>query len=994
MRADLQTQLDILSADLKHALEKISSQERDLELMCEDLAAAEHTNNITRSTVQLLQAESAAHRHERELEAAEIGCVLERQKEMEWQMQCLEKRLTADKVLDEDLHRQKRLLQHELDGAIARAQDLECDLASARAKLIESEESVVQMRSDMQRSVVNLTQLRVQFADTLRECNAANGQIASLQVECKQAQARLEQTEAALNQRKHELSESKRALSRIFEVACRDPLWLGDAVLEVNHVIEDEAAASGQVLPKPGHILLQIDDHDVSVHSDDEIMEMLSGPVGSSVRLVAQSGLEGAPYEAYFVRKATNISNLQSVCRKASGVCQVIHSLREEIRSLQQAHSRSTFDAARRLEFEQLRNAGMQAAITCFVTEIDSIGNDLRTERACANSNAAQFQALQAERRLLEQKLMLTVDELENLQDLLLASRNLVQQTLQHSNVKVEHLKLALESEQKGRLASEVLVNKTEDMLAKLKAQHNLNMHQADEWKEKFCLKNQDWELLRAKCEDLRQHLATCEQDLKDAKAFGEQMHRAVCGRFKKSGIGLKLRAVEANFSADSVAVVEEIVPGGPAETSGKLQVGDLVLAIDGTKIGDIPADSFRSMLTGPLGTSITMTLRRNVGHPERKYMDFDLTLVRRIPTVDKQTMAGQAVDVSDCAHAFFIEMQQISGQCAAASATVEEQIISMTNAQEMNERLRAEIRKGTEDSNKQRHKINMLEEELVKAQAAARSKDRNWAQMVQERDKVKVQLADADEKIRRLGVQLEELRRERQVESTRQQQSVKESAGRIADLKGCLATRDNQASMMKLEIERLKGESKRYLLESESVKKQILLLRDTHEEMKGLLLQSRAENNRLLEHLESEKRRSEAMESRLALALAGSQRLDREKAGVSSNLAELQDKYDENLVHTKSMLEQMEQAHQELESQTADLLRLETEKQTLEQAVSEGNASLEQALREIEEFKEEAQRASERLKTELKNAEDVVQEQAQMHAMVLKVCVCVCARL
>ena len=53
---------------------------------------------------------------------------------------------------------------------------------------------------------------------------------------------------------------------------------------------------------------------------------------------------------------------------------------------------------------------------------------------------------------------------------------------------------------------------------------------------------------------------------------------------------------------------------------------------------------------------------------------------------------------------------------------------------------------------------------------------------------------------------------------------------------------------------------------------------------------------------------------------------------------------------------------------------------------MSEGNASLMQALREIEEFKEEAQRASERLKTELKNAEDVVQEQAQMHSMVLKV--------
>ena len=1001
-RADLQAQHDVVSADLKRALERIRSQECDLEMMCEDLATAENALNITRSTVHLLQAESAAHQREREAEAAEIGRILEKQTALEGQLQHLEHDLTASRALDDNLRSHGHALQREL--------------ATAHAKSLESEESVAQMRSSIQGAVVSLSQLRVQLADSMRDCDAAKCQVASLKTKCAHAQQGWEETEVALKQSEHQLSESKLALCRILEVACGDPLWLGDVGLEVrrteltvsssdeaslpeqrshcvivSHVVAGGEAASKHVLP--GHIVLQIDDRDVAMHSDDEIVEMLAGPVGSSVRLVAQSALDSVPYEASLVRRAIDVDQLQSISRKASGVCRVIHSMRGQMCALEQAHSRASFDLSRRLEFEQRRVAGMHAAIEQLVAEMEGMGNDLRSERACVNSMAAQTRKLYAEYRSMEQKLLLAVDELANLHDLLCASHSVAQQTLQQSNVKVEHLKLALESEQKRRLANEERVNEMQEMLMKLKVQHDSSVHQSEEWKEKYSIRNQEWESLRSELEELRQDLTTCKQDLVDAMAFGKQMHRAVCGKFKKSGIGLKLRAVEQESSANSLVVIDEIVPGGPSDASGKLFVGDLVLGIDGTNVGEMSADLFQSRLTGTPGSSVTMTVRRNVAHSECMDLQFDLTLVRRMPTADKQTFASQAVDVSDCAHAVFIEMQQMLGQCATASSTIEIQKISMANAEEKIKRLQTEIRTCIEDGNGQRSQIQMLEEELARAQAASRGNDRKLAQVVQERDKARAQLANANEKVRRLGAQLEELRRELVGESARQQKSAKESASLIANLKGCVATRDNQASMMKLEIERLKGESARYLLESESVKRQTLLLRDTHEEMKALLMQSKMENNRLLEHLESEKRRAEAMEAKLALAVAGSQQLDKERAGVSINLAELQNKYDDSLEHTQAMLEQLEQAHQDLQKQCADILRLETAKQNLEQAIGEGNASLEEALREIEELKEEAQKSSDRLKTELKNAGDVVQEQAQTHTVLLQVCVCVCAR-
>jgi len=90
-------------------------------------------------------------------------------------------------------------------------------------------------------------------------------------------------------------------------------------------------------------------------------------------------------------------------------------------------------------------------------------------------------------------------------------------------------------------------------------------------------------------------------------------------------------------------------------------------------------------------------------------------------------------------------------------------------------------------------------------------------------------------------------------------------------------------------------------------------------------------------------------------------------------------------LEHTRRMLQRLEESQIDLQIQRADIARLETEKQDLEEARCQANTSLEQAMAEIETLRQEAEKASIRLKSELENAGDVVQEQAQVHAMVLR---------
>ena len=113
------------------------------------------------------------------------------------------------------------------------------------------------------------------------------------------------------------------------------------------------------------------------------------------------------------------------------------------------------------------------------------------------------------------------------------------------------------------------------------------------------------------------------------------------------------------------IVVVDELILGGPADASGKMQVGDVVLSIDDQDPSIMSDDVIRTKLIGSLGSSVTLTVQRR-----SESVEFQLTLVRRVPNADKQTIAGQSAEVTDCAHALFVEMQQLQGKCSMTTTT------------------------------------------------------------------------------------------------------------------------------------------------------------------------------------------------------------------------------------------------------------------------------------------------------------------------------------
>lgn len=82
-------------------------------------------------------------------------------------------------------------------------------------------------------------------------------------------------------------------------------------------------------------------------------------------------------------------------------------------------------------------------------------------------------------------------------------------------------------------------------------------------------------------------------------------------------GISGKLEGIGAALKEqDHYVVVDELVPGGAASLQGKLEAGDLILAVAQDKdspvdVTDMPIDKVVSMIRGPTGTKVTLTVKK-----------------------------------------------------------------------------------------------------------------------------------------------------------------------------------------------------------------------------------------------------------------------------------------------------------------------------------------------------------------------------------------------
>lgn len=80
-------------------------------------------------------------------------------------------------------------------------------------------------------------------------------------------------------------------------------------------------------------------------------------------------------------------------------------------------------------------------------------------------------------------------------------------------------------------------------------------------------------------------------------------------GQQQQSILPIKLFGVGIFFATDANGgqVVRSFVPGGPAERSGQVAIGDVIVSVDNTDVYGLPLATLAKYLLGPRGSTINM---------------------------------------------------------------------------------------------------------------------------------------------------------------------------------------------------------------------------------------------------------------------------------------------------------------------------------------------------------------------------------------------------
>jgi carboxyl-terminal processing protease len=121
------------------------------------------------------------------------------------------------------------------------------------------------------------------------------------------------------------------------------------------------------------------------------------------------------------------------------------------------------------------------------------------------------------------------------------------------------------------------------------------------------------------------------------APADKENFDLAISGTLE--GIGAVLREQEHYIA------VQELVPGGPAWTDGKIHAGDLILAVAqenkaAVHVTDMPIDKVVQMIRGRKGTVVTLTIRKPEGDIE------SISIKRDVVKIEAAYARGAVLDL------------------------------------------------------------------------------------------------------------------------------------------------------------------------------------------------------------------------------------------------------------------------------------------------------------------------------------------------------------
>ncbi len=623
------------------------------------------------------------------------------------------------------------------------------------------------------------------------------------------------------------------------------------------------AQRSGQIFK--GDVLASVDNIPISSLTSEAIATLITGPIGSEVTLKFEPGMDSGKAQPYEVKIARGFA-----AKGHEDACAAVARLQEELATAQtrmKTLKDELIDAISSRDKMRMDLSGAsnqkeeversKQSIEKYVNDLyDAIYNQPR-----ASANASKTLNYKVSEAL--QKAIALHSELEDLRD---------QATVFKS--KADEIKSELDNRELQHMNSFSVRSQAENERDMAVERRNLAERQLKDAQAEGQRYLEEAQKATAYAQDITVQNLDLRHNLSAALYAVQVIHTSVCGSQGAQLLGgLGIKVDEHPGEDDTVSgpiTISEITDGGPMSQTGKVCVGDQIVTIDGQVASNMYIEDVRSMIVGPSGTRVTLTVK---SQRTGTVQSFNLVRSGGIGT-DPNTAASEVrkkmleMRNKTCraADQMTEDLARLKSDLDLASARLRQESDAVQRTQVASEReIQARLRAADD-------KFKMLQEDYDRQRREFEMRDAELKKMImikeQEQQKVRTDMQSREREIIDLNSRIQVLE-DRIKDTARDADGKKTDVDRTRqEIKRLLGELDNELrtnSLLTQEIDNVRQQYDALMRKTSSSSKE---LQESQEEVERL----RGDNNRLRREIDGHPREIAELRAQMDRHMAGAQ--------------------------------------------------------------------------------------------------------------------------
>ncbi|EKX31360.1 hypothetical protein GUITHDRAFT_149349 [Guillardia theta CCMP2712] len=552
------------------------------------------------------------------------------------------------KAVNLDVNRDLKMSKEDLNKMTKMKEALTCQVEYQKRKMAELEQEISRMKEQESLKDARIDELSASISKAAKDQETSRADADGLNETLQWMARENSQLKAAVEKQAEErtvLAATYRTLDELSLLILGAPFMAFQPDLTVGSaeklLVVDEWRVAGS-MAAVGDRILRIDETG-DVKEAKAARELLRGPRASSIQLKMLRAVDKKEVDVQVTRSAPVLDK--------DLIERLEREIRERVAEMQQktlqneSLRKALDDQSKTLKSEKEQQQGFlgssQALYIAMQKTIQHLESNI--SKLVPEVEEIKLKVRDEERKV--ERLQQTCDDLQGRNQSMqkkcrdLKSKfNAYDEWVQHTREEVEMMK------ESQRVATEEWLQKIENCEGEIRFLHEdiFKLYSS-------CLLREPAERKRDYDELLRGFKAACGSDLGSGTLRRMHAELAEIRRVCRSLVGSltssqRFKGVGMIVRTSKQTVIKELLPGGPADESGELREGDVVLSVNGRDLAGLSALDVQRLIVGPEGTSVCLRVRREEGTVNVVLTRSDLHQTSMVDEMQEATLVAESL--------------------------------------------------------------------------------------------------------------------------------------------------------------------------------------------------------------------------------------------------------------------------------------------------------------------------------------------------------------